>query len=128
MVLRSLIDEEAKRYKSTYSKYGTERFWSEPAHSGDISTQLDITITDDLLEEGIRNEVIRIVNNERKNVGLSISDRIRLSCPIEFRQSFLEDIKADCLCDYLSWFEEDYEYKFTLKIGTISVPLSLEVM
>lgn len=120
-MIKQLIEEEAKKY-STYSKYGTERYWSEASGNG-IQVRLDLTITDDLLEEGVLNEVIRQVNSQRKVAGLNVSDRIELFCPIEFRQSFLEQIKNDCLCD-LTWFTQQNGNKFVVKIGKIDVEMS----
>jgi isoleucyl-tRNA synthetase len=47
--------------------------------SGDGETvALDITITPALLREGLAREVIRLVQDARKNAGLDISDRIWL--------------------------------------------------
>ena len=40
---------------------------------------LDLTLTPDLIRAGLVREVIRAIQEERKNIGLDISDRISVS-------------------------------------------------
>lgn len=49
------------------------------ANEGTLTVALDITITDDLRHEGIAREFINRIQNLRKESGLEITDRIRLS-------------------------------------------------
>ncbi len=49
--------------------------WSVASHSGE-SLALDLTLTPDLIEAGLMREVIRSIQEERKNSGFDISDRI----------------------------------------------------
>jgi len=49
--------------------------WSVASHSGE-SVALDLTLTPELIEAGIVREVIRAIQEERKQSGFEISDRI----------------------------------------------------
>jgi len=52
--------------------------WSVASHGGE-SLALDLTLTPDLIRAGLVREVIRAIQEERKNIGLDISDRISVS-------------------------------------------------
>ena len=49
------------------------------ATDGKITTALDITITDDLKKEGIARDVVNRVQNLRKDMGLEVQDKIKIS-------------------------------------------------
>jgi isoleucyl-tRNA synthetase len=46
---------------------------------GELSVELDTVLTDELQLEGLKREIVRLVNNLRKNEGLTIQDKIVLS-------------------------------------------------
>ena len=52
--------------------------WSVTSHSGE-SVALDLALTPALIEAGFVREVIRAVQDERKRVGLEVTDRISLA-------------------------------------------------
>ncbi len=52
--------------------------WSV-ANDGNITIALDITLTDELISEGIARELINRIQNLRKSSGLEITDRITVS-------------------------------------------------
>jgi len=49
--------------------------WSVSSHNGE-SVALDLTLTPDLIKAGLVREAIRAIQEERKRIGLDISDRI----------------------------------------------------
>ena len=51
------------------------------AHDGNVSVAIDPTLDDDLLLEGRALELIRRLNERRKQEGLALTDRIRLRVP-----------------------------------------------
>jgi isoleucyl-tRNA synthetase len=51
--------------------------WSVASHSGE-SLALDLALTPDLIQAGLMREVIRTIQEERKNANFDISDRIHV--------------------------------------------------
>jgi isoleucyl-tRNA synthetase len=49
------------------------------ANEGAITVALDVTITDELKEEGIARELVNRIQNARKDSGLEVTDKIRLT-------------------------------------------------
>ena len=52
--------------------------WSYAAHDGE-SIALDLTLTPELIEAGLVREIIRTIQEGRKNAGLDVSDRILIT-------------------------------------------------
>jgi len=48
------------------------------AHEGNITVALDITINDDLIDEGISREIVSRVQTIRKESGFEVTDRIKI--------------------------------------------------
>jgi isoleucyl-tRNA synthetase len=72
---------------------------------GDLSVELDLTMTPELIAEGLKRELVRFVNAERKNAGLTIGDRITLqisTASVAVKNAvklFETDLKKDVLAD-----------------------------
>jgi isoleucyl-tRNA synthetase len=49
------------------------------ANEGNITIALDITITDELKKEGIARDIVNRVQNLRKDMGLEVQDKIRIT-------------------------------------------------
>lgn len=70
---------------------------------GEIKVELDTSITPALEREGLKREIVRLVNNLRKNQGLTIKDRIELiwhsddEIVIATMKEFGDEIKNDTL-------------------------------
>ncbi len=69
---------------------------------------LNTQLTPELVREGLARDVIRLVQNARKNAGLEVSDTIRLSLQVEGEmlgaaQAHLEVIKSEVLADELTF-------------------------
>ena len=49
------------------------------ANEGSITVALDVTISEDLRREGVARELINRIQNARKDRGLEVTDRIKLT-------------------------------------------------
>jgi isoleucyl-tRNA synthetase len=63
----------------------------EPLASGNAIVVLDVTLSDELVAEGVARDVVRGVQQARKDAGLHVSDRIRLELmvPDEWRAAIV---------------------------------------
>ncbi len=68
------------------------------AHDGDISVAIDPQLDTELIKEGRALELIRLLNEQRKQVGLELTDRIDLRLPGEH---------ADLLAEYEDWIASE---------------------
>ncbi len=73
--------------------------------AGELAVELDTTITPELKREGIKRELVRFINNMRKNAGLTIADRIMAFWQAEDEEiktaikTFSRDISIDTLAE-----------------------------
>jgi isoleucyl-tRNA synthetase len=75
--------------------------WSVSSHAGE-SLALDLTLTPELIRAGQVREVIRAIQEERKNIGLDVSDRITVNwnAPADLTtaiNSAVDEISAEVL-------------------------------
>ncbi len=80
---------------------------------GELSVDLDTNITPELAAEGLKRELVRLINAERKGLGLSIGDRVKIFYSTESDlvknvfSIFLEDLKRDVLADEIAMADVD---------------------
>lgn len=86
---------------------------------------LNKAMTPELVEEGFVRELIRAVQNVRKNAGLSVDDRILISVsckvPEAFNDMFMAEVLADSLTD-----AGNYEFDEIAKVNGENVTISLQ--
>ena len=75
-----------------------------------ITVVLDTNITDALRREGYMRELVSKIQTMRKEIGLEVTDHIRLTLTAEqplvsIAEEFSKDIQADCLADVLLFGE-----------------------
>lgn len=91
---------------------------------------LDLTITPVLKREGLMREIIRHIQNARKNAGLNVDDRIVISLKTEnseLQQAIIEHQKVIAAETLAGEFTEiTYKYETTVKIEDSSLMVSLE--
>ncbi len=75
--------------------------WSVASHNGE-SVALDLTLTPELINAGLVREAIRAIQEERKRIGLDVSDRISVNwnAPTELANAInnaIAEISAEVL-------------------------------
>jgi len=97
---------------------------------GDGIVELDLIITPELKREGLVREVVRFVQNARKDAGLNVDDRINLGLATEsedLREAILEhakEIASETLAT--NGLMGEYEYKTIVKVDGLELHISLE--
>ena len=65
----------------------------------DAIVVLDLELTPELVSEGMARDIVRIVQQARKDSGLDVSDRIRLTLPLEGEWREALDTFRDYICE-----------------------------
>ncbi len=94
----------------------------------DLSVVLDLTLTDELIAEGLVREFVSKVQNLRKEMGFEVTDhiRIRLSAQDGSLEKVLLDNTAEIQSDVLGESMEKGEAKTPLDINGAEVLVSIE--
>jgi len=95
---------------------------------GDLTVILDTRLTPELIKEGMARELVNRIQNFRKESGLEVSDRIKLSfrAPEEVSvvlREFGEHICVETLAELLEEGEKDWQCKTSFKTGEHSIEL-----
>lgn len=99
------------------------------AREGEMSVELDTEISPELKREGIKRELVRQINNQRKKSGLTIEDRVKVAVVTdneEIKQAlkeYTDEILADTLAiefiDSAEAYEEAKVNGETIQIGIV---------
>lgn len=100
------------------------------ASSGAITVALDITINEELREEGIARELVNRIQNIRKESGLEVTDKIDVKvlkdgCVEKAIESNIDYIKAETLTAELN-FEEKLEKGVEIAFDEINTKLFIQ--
>jgi len=104
--------------------------WTD-THDVTQEVRLDIAMTPELRREGKVREVIRNVQNARKQAGLEVDDRIKLSFSTEdseLKEAITEQhtmIVSEALAESLQ-SEQSYDFEVVCSIDGASITISLE--
>ncbi|MBO5349780.1 MAG: isoleucine--tRNA ligase [Clostridia bacterium] len=75
----------------------------------DIIVRLDTELTEELKDEGLAREIVRNIQDARKQLNLEIADRIMLELDGELTESSKEYICNETLADMTSFENEDFK-------------------
>jgi isoleucyl-tRNA synthetase len=129
-----LVDDEFE-IKLTTKNHDEKKFAIMALPTNDYLVSLDIEVTKDLEDEGIARDIVRAVQQNRKDADLNISDRIKLQLSstnsriVEVAKSFSSYICEQVLADDLQCGSEKISAKFSfenkLDDGDLTVGISL---
>ena len=90
-------------------------------NEGSLTAALDPELTEELIQEGIIRDIVRSVQNQRKEIGLEVTDRIALYIHGSERvqaslKNFWEHLCNETLAE--SWKWEDKENAREVECGT----------
>jgi len=86
------------------------------ANEGSLTVALDVTITEDLRKEGVARELVNRIQNARKDSGLEVTDKIKLTVlNFENLQKSITDNKAYIMSETLT---KELVFVDTLSNGT----------
>jgi isoleucyl-tRNA synthetase len=94
-----------------------------------IAVELDVTVTNELKREGMMRDVIRVVQNARKQAGLQVDDRITLCLLTDEAQlkkainEYLETIKIETLSREVTGKAQKFETVATIDGAELRVSL-----
>jgi isoleucyl-tRNA synthetase len=88
-----------------------------------VLVALDKTITPELREEGVANELNRIIQDLRKKAGYAVSDRIRLQLDGELSSAWKEHLARLALAELASVPEPDAAAEETIENQLFKVRL-----
>lgn len=130
----NLVDDEFE-IKLMTKNQDEKKFAIAPLPTNDYLIQLDVEITKDLEDEGIARDIVRAIQQNRKDADLNVSDHIKLQISstnsriLEVAKVFENYIKAQVLADELKCVNEKISAKFSfenkLDDGDLSVGISL---
>jgi isoleucyl-tRNA synthetase len=121
---RNIIAEELNVKQVTFERH------SEPENAVSVSVQLDVAITPQLRREGLMREVIRQVQNARKQADLQVDDRITLTLTTndtelqEAIHEHAEVIKGETLATELD-YEGQKKFSATVSIESAELTIGL---
>ncbi|RPJ58148.1 MAG: hypothetical protein EHM23_18315, partial [Acidobacteria bacterium] len=88
---------------------------------GGVIVSLDTCLTKELVEEGVAREVVRQIQDMRKEAGYSITDRIRLQIIGDVPESWTSYIAAETLATTCDVIEADAERVVEVSSGAVKI-------
>lgn len=116
----NLVDDEFE-IKLMTKNQDEKKFALQPLPSNDYLISLDIEITKDLEDEGIARDIVRAIQQNRKDADLNISDKIKLQISssneriLEVGKAFEKYIKEQVLAEDLVVLDKIISAKFSFE-------------
>lgn len=93
------------------------------ANDNEIILKLDTLLTDELKEEGLAREIVRNIQDTRKNLGLEINDRILIDLDYKLNENLLSYICNETLSD-ISKLDS---YDSLIKVSSNSIDVNIKI-
>ncbi|MFH0891531.1 MAG: isoleucine--tRNA ligase [Candidatus Falkowbacteria bacterium] len=97
---------------------------------GELSVELNTEITEELKQEGIKRELVRAINNMRKDAGLTIADRVTIKWKAGYAvaaviEKYKDDLMKDTLADEIM-AADDIEGGKEVKIDGETIKIKMQ--
>ena len=120
-----LLDGETIKLESDdvvirYSAKGEEKIESDK----DIIARLDTVITEELKDEGMAREIVRNIQEARKQLDCEISDRIKINLEGKISENSIKYICNETLSEIDSFERPDFECEVSTNGETVKVKIS----
>ncbi len=127
--LRAIIADELNVKVVDFAEAATEKTFVEKA-DGELTVWLDTNVTEELKREGWLREIVRAVNQLRKEAGLTINDRIAVHYATdkntsEWVEHVANDLKAATLADNVT-LVSTIENGSTLELDGASLTVGIQ--
>ncbi len=126
----SFFDEMEPEYNAIINEeLNVKASWYN-THDVPLEIRLDLEITPELRAEGLMREVVRNVQTARKQAGLNVDDRIKLSLAATDKDlqaaisAHIDTIAAETLATYTA--DHEYAHKTACKVEGMPLAVSLE--
>lgn len=93
------------------------------ANDNEIVLKLDTLLTDELKEEGLAREIVRNIQDTRKNLGLEINDRILIELDYKLNDDLLSYICNETLSD----ISDLDKYDSLIKVSSNSIDVNIRI-
>jgi isoleucyl-tRNA synthetase len=109
----------------------TEKSGLKVLNEGSLTVALDPEMTEELEREGLVRDIVRGVQNLRKETGLDVTDRIRLSVYGDDKvqssvEDFIDYLSEETLAEELNWKELSAGSGTTIECGETTCTIVLE--
>ena len=118
-----LIDDEFE-IKLTCKNHDEKKFAIAALPTNDYLVSLDVEVTKELEDEGIARDIVRAIQQNRKDANLNISDHIKLQLSstnphiCEVAKNFANYIREQVLADDLQCIDEKISARFSFENNT----------
>lgn len=93
-------------------------------HEKGIVAALDLKITEELLKEGVARDIVRQIQDVRKQLGFEITDTITINLEGNYPTEYLDYITKETLSTFEEFFNE--QYSCTLETGDGDVIIKIK--
>lgn len=94
------------------------------AGQGSVVVSLDMTVTDELLREGIARVIVRNIQDARKQLECELTERVQIAFSGNYPEEWLEYICKETLADVCAVEKPDFETDISTQNGNVHLAIT----